>query len=167
MTNKPIIIGTIGAPYGIKGWVKINSYTDPIENILDYLPWELHLGNQQKTVNLTQSKFHSKSLIGHIEGCNTPEEARLLTGAKIITLRNQLPKLNENEYYWSDLEGLAVSTVNGALLGKVDHVFATGSNDVIVVEGTKRYLIPFLLEQIIKNIDLENKIMIVDWDPDF
>jgi 16S rRNA processing protein RimM len=101
-----------------------------------------------------------------LKDCYTPEEARAFTNVSIGVFRDQLPPLPNNEYYWSDLEGLTVVNLQGIELGTVAYLFETGANDVIVVQGTKEHLIPYVPGPIIKNVDL-NKRIEVDWDPDF
>src|SRR3990167_5078301 len=95
------------------------------------------------------------------------ESVALLTGKQIATLRSQLPALSDAAIYWADLEGLEVINQQGVVLGKVDYLFATGSNDVLVVVGKKRHLIPYIKNNIVLKVDLSNRQIIVDWDPDF
>ena len=102
-----------------------------------------------------------------LENCVTPEAARRYTGTKIGVNPDQLSPLSEGEYYWSQLVGLEVITTSGILLGKVDHLMETGSNDVLVVQGDRTRCIPYLLDQVILKIDLAAKKITVDWDPEF
>ncbi|KAF5272351.1 hypothetical protein FQR65_LT17436 [Abscondita terminalis] len=154
MTKKKVLVGTIGKPYGVKGWVKINSYTEPVSNILDYQPWYLEAPNKP---------FSQPNPIEIIDNC--------LHGQLILALlanyREKFFPLAEQEYYWTDLEGLKVYTCENTYLGIIQTIFATGANDVLVITDKKRHLVPFLLNQTIKSIDLENKTMIVDWDAEF
>lgn len=164
-----VVVGQIGRPHGIDGSMRINSYTQPAENILNYLPWFIQKKDSQVWEDLQYEKVehHAKGLVIFLKGINDRNIAAHYTQANIAVSRDQLPSLPENEYYWSDLEKLDVKTQSGVLLGQVDHLFETGSNDVLVVKGDKQHLIPFLKGNTILNIDLLNKIITVDWDPDF
>jgi 16S rRNA processing protein RimM len=158
------IIGKIGAPYGVKGWVKITSFTETIADILDYAPWLMQDGQGWKTVEMTDGRQHGKGIVVKFAGCDSPEKARLLTGKALAIPRSQLPKLKKHEYYWSDLEGLTVINQRGEVLGKIVYLMATGSNDVLVVKGDKEHAIPYLLNETITSIDLKERVMHVNWD---
>lgn len=160
-----VIVGTVGSPFGIKGWLKINSYTEINKNILDYDPWYIEEGKNWKSIQRTDGKVHGKGIIVHLEGCDTPEEARLLTGKNIAIEQSQLPALKENEYYWKDLEGLTVINEDGEELGKIIYLIATGTNDVLVVKGTKEHAIPYLFNETVLKIDLDKRVMQVKWEP--
>ena len=167
------VLGRITAVFGIKGWLKVHSYTDPIENILDYSRWSLHLNGRRLPVVVSDSKRHGKGLIVLLKGVKDRNQAQGYCGADIAVDSADLPALPEGEYYWHQLEGLDVLTDDGVLLGKVDHLIETGANDVLVVravEGSvddRERLIPYLPEQVVSNIDLGNSRVTVDWDPEF
>ena len=168
MRNNWVLVGSIGKPYGVKGWVKINSYTEPLSNILLYQPWYLTATDKEPyTLEILHHQVHGQRLTVQFKNCQTPETARLLTNHKIYVARQQFSPLAHQEYYWTDLEGLKVYTCENIYLGIVQTLFATGSNDVLIIEGEKQFLIPFLLDNTIKSIDLEQETIIVDWDPDF
>lgn len=158
-----IIVGKIGSTYGIKGWLKIYSYTDPIANISEFNPWYLENGNQWEPIEINDSREHGKCIVAKLKGQNTPEQARLLTGKKIAVKRSQLPGLEKNEYYWSDLEGLTVIDQNNKTLGHIAYLIETGSNDVLVVKGEKEMAIPYI-SRVIRNIDLKTRTMHVEWE---
>lgn len=172
-----VVLGQIGAAYGIKGWVKINSHTQPQEGIFDYDGWYIKSGREWRPVKVAASRQHGKGLIAQLDGCDDRNAAELLRNAEIAVESSQLPELAEGEYYWSQLEGLSVITGNEAgndiLLGKVSHLMATGSNDVLVVRSCKdsidkrERLLPLVMEHVVKQIDLEAGQIRVDWDPDF
>lgn len=166
-TKKLITVGRIGSPHGVKGWVKVNSFTEPLENILNYQPWQLSKDGRYQSIKIINSRQQNKILIVQLENCNDRDLASTYTGAEVVVERSKFAELPADEYYWTDLEGLTVSTQTGQLLGTVESVFATGANDVLVVVGDKKHLIPFLLQQVILNIDLAAKTIVVDWDPDF
>ena len=171
MTKKKVLVGTIGKPYGVKGWVKINSYTEPVSNILDYQPWYLEapskLSSPPILIEIIDNCLHGQQILALLANCITPESACLYTNYKIYVDREKFFPLAEQEYYWTDLEGLKVYTCENTYLGIIQAIFATGANDVLVITDKKRHLVPFLLDQTIKSINLENKTMIVDWDAEF
>lgn len=162
-----VIIGSIGAPHGIKGWLRVNSYTRPKENIFEYEPWLLQFKNQWRELQFTAYECSHNRLLVKLADCDDRNQASLYTNANIGVFRSQLPALSNDEYYWSDLENLTVINQQGVILGQVSHLFETGSNDVLVVKGEKEYLIPYIFDQYILHIDLENGRIEVDWDPDF
>lgn len=165
-TSNIIIIGCIGAPHGIKGWVKITSYTRPSTNIVSYSPWLLEIKQQWQTLEPTAYELHTKQVIAKLPNYDTREQVQLLTHTKIAIYRDQLPELADSDphYYWQDLIGLTVITHNGEELGKVDQLIATGANDVLVVQGKTKHLIPFVLKHFILEVNLSKKQIIVDWD---
>ncbi len=169
MASELITIGEISGVFGVKGWVKLYSHTDPRENILSYTPWILKKGDMLKEIKLLKGNKQGKSVVAHLDGISDRDRAAELIGWEILFDKNQLPKAAKGEYYWSDLVGLQVETDQGINLGKVDHLIETGANDVLVVLDDEKLerLIPFIQEQVIKKIDLDNNSMIVDWDPDF
>jgi len=160
--------GQISGVFGVKGWVKIFSYTHPRENILQYSPWRLQKNDQIREIKVKAGQRHGNSVVAELEGVTDRDEAVALMGWDIFILRQQLPKTQSDEYYWTDLVGLDVQTESGVKLGKVDYLMETGANDVlVVVDGETERLIPFLQKQTVLTIDLDHKLMIVDWDPDF
>jgi len=173
-TENQIILGKVGAVYGIKGWLKIHSFTDELEAILDYFPWSLKLGNKTQTVEVTDWRKHNKGLIVKVGNIDDRDEAQALVGSEILTSESSLPDLPEGEFYWRDLIGMNVVTNKGYDLGIVTDMMETGANDVLVVKANlndgfskKERLIPYLLEQVIESVSIENKQICVDWDPGF
>ena len=164
-TDKQVALGYISAVHGIKGWVKIHSWTRPIEAILDYQPWLL--GKEQKPVSILDGRKQGKSLVALLPGTNDREQASEFVGQKIFVERKQLPETGPDEYYWSDLEGLEVHTLDGEILGRVDRLMETGANDVLVIRGQREHLVPFIQGQFVRRIDLETGRIDVDWDPEF
>ncbi|MCX7120453.1 MAG: ribosome maturation factor RimM [Gammaproteobacteria bacterium] len=172
---RKIIIGRIGDSYGIKGWSHFISFTDPAENAFTYPNWQLEKSTDQfQSVKLECHKPHGNSFVIKLSHCKNPEEATLLRGKSIAVERADLPALTNNTYYWSDLVGLNVLNTKGESLGIIDHLFETGSNDVIVINSTEKQLnadvplikqnyIPYLSD-VVKEIDLVKKIMVVEWE---
>lgn len=171
--NEHLIVGSITSVYGVKGWVKIFSNTDPMENIANYSPWLLKVDGQIKPLEVDSVKKHGKGLIAKLVGVDDRDIARNFCGMDILVSADLLPALEEGEFYWSQLENLLVYTESDQLLGKVVRLMETGANDVLVVRGTadsidqKERLLPYLPDQVIKEINLETGTMRVDWDPEF
>ena len=162
-----VMLGRIAGVFGVRGWVKVYSYTDPLENILDYSPWLLRDASGWREYRLAEGKRHGKGMIARLEDSDDREQALALNGCDIAIPRERLPDLVGDDYYWSDLEGLRVVTLDGLELGSVSHLFATGANDVLVVKGERERLIPYIWEQVVKRVDLETGVIQVDWDPEF
>lgn len=159
-----VIVGQVGSPYGVRGWLKILSYTEMAANILDYSPWYLQDNTEWKAMKIVSSKEHGKGVIVKFASIENPEQARLLAGKKIAIKRSQLPALKKDEYYWDDLKGMTVINQHGENLGTVIYLIATGSNDVLVVKGKKEEGIPFLLNEVITKIDTDKRIIHVNWE---
>lgn len=163
-----VTLGHVSGAHGLQGWVKVHSDTDPRENIVTYKRLMLNQGQGWQSWKLSNGRRQGKTVVLKLKGCNDRDAAEALVGAKIAIGRDQLPVLDaDDEFYWADLEGLVVETVEGQVLGKVDHLFETGSNDVLVVKGDRERLIPFIMGQVVCKVDLEGRRMLVDWDPEF
>jgi 16S rRNA processing protein RimM len=163
-----ILIGKVVGVFGIKGWVKLQSHTDPREALFDYLPWILRHRGIERQIDKIEGRAQGRGLVASFPGIDTRDAAEGLVGAEILVQRAVLPKPRPGEYYWVDLEGLAVQTVEGQPLGRVSHLFPTGANDVlVVVDGEHERLVPFLMDDVIKRVDFDAGLIVVDWDPDF
>ena len=165
MDNKVVPLGHVSGVHGVKGWVKIHSLTDPREAIFEYQPWLL--GESLKEVRCTEGKKHGSRLIALFENINDRESAEHLVHQPIAVRRDQFPDTEAGEFYWTDLIGLKVELEDGSELGTIDSLLATGANDVMVVKGDRECLVPFVQEHYVKKVDLENGVVVVDWDPDF
>ena len=172
--EQEITLGKVGAVYGIKGWLKIHSFTDETDAILDYFPWSLKLGNNIQTVKITDWRKHNKGLIVKVQGIDDRDIAQALVGSEIFVNELALPELPQGDFYWRDLIGMSVVTTQGYDLGVVSEMMETGANDVLVVKanlndgfGQKERLIPYILEQVVDSVSAENKQICVDWDPGF
>jgi 16S rRNA processing protein RimM len=166
-----VLIGRIGPAYGIKGWVKVTSYTDPAENLFDYTPWRLCRDVQTDRLadaELLDAKPHGKGFVALLKNVNDRDQAEQLAGMNVYVLRDQLPEPEDGLYYWTDLEGMQVETLSGEVLGRVDHMLEAGAADVMVVcgemPGASRHLIPFIRNEVILNVDLEQRRIQVDWN---
>jgi 16S rRNA processing protein RimM len=163
-----IILGKFGKPYGIKGWAKVISYTLPIVKILDYLPWFILHDDNVELIPTAKGKLHGDQLLVKLEQCHDRDSIKRYTNLDIHIQREQLPAPAENEIYWVDLIGLTILNKEGVNLGKVERVFDTGANDVLAVKdehGKERY-IPYI-DNVILNVDLNDRTIHVDWDADF
>ncbi len=165
--QKLINVGKISGVFGIKGWVKVFSFTEPTDNIIKYSPWTLKKGDDTKTVKVVKGKVQGKSVVAAIDGVNDRDQAATLIGWDILVEQSQLPTTVAGEYYWFDLVGLRVKNTQGNDLGVVDSVMETGANDVLIVKDDRDRAIPFLQGQTVINIDLDAGLMIVDWELDF
>jgi len=164
-----VVLGRVSGLFGVKGWVKIYSETDPPANILDFSPWYLKVAGTWQPFEVQQGQVHGKGIIALLGNCTNRDEASPLLRAEIAIERDQLPVLGKNEYYWADLIGLEVQSLNGDVLGRVDHLLETGANDVLVVVSADKQeeLIPYLLGDVVKKVDLEKGFIQVDWNPDY
>jgi 16S rRNA processing protein RimM len=162
-----VVLGRITGLYGIRGWVKVRSETEPRENILAYERWYLEAGNEWIEARVQDGRRHGKGLVAKVVGIDDRDQAGRLRDALIAVRREQLPDLPPGEYYWADLVGLRVSNLDGVELGRVDHLIDTGSNDVLVLLGDRERLVPYLPGSVVKTIDLAGGKMIVDWDADY
>ncbi|HEY7986397.1 MAG TPA: ribosome maturation factor RimM [Methylophilaceae bacterium] len=168
-----VVMGRIAVPYGVQGWVKIQTFTQELDSLLDYPDWYLGKSDAGKTDNWQEreveaARMHSNSLIAKFAGCDDRNAAFALKGQEIAVPRGELPAAEDDEYYWSDLIGLQVYNLDSLHFGQVDGLLATGSNDVLVVksEGAPQRLIPFTNDAI-KEVDLAAGKLLVDWDPEF
>ncbi len=148
------------------GWLKVHSFTEPAEKILEYFPWQVYHLNQWQPVELLNTQIKDRHIIVQLQGCTTPEAAKTYTNNSIAIAREQLPALPADEYYWSDLIGLKVINHENVDFGIVESVMATGSNDVLIVKGDRRRLLPYTHEVIIE-VNLKMRIIKVDWEADF
>ncbi|ASQ47130.1 ribosome maturation factor RimM [Legionella clemsonensis] len=162
-----IIVGRFGRPHGIKGFIAVHSFTDPRDNILRYTDWHVYLNKQWQPLKILHVEMNEKFILAQIEGYSEREQVASLTNADIAVSRDQLPALEEGEYYWHELINMQVVNQQGILLGTVVEIMPTGANDVLVIQGEKRYLVPYLPGQFIADINASQRIITVDWDPEF
>lgn len=168
MSNQDwIIVGRFGRPHGIKGFVTVHSFTEPRDNILRYTDWNAYINYEWRSIKLLAVEVQSKSIIAQIEGYADRELAARLTNVDIAIPKKDLKELQSGEYYWHQLIGMHVVNSKSESFGKVIDIIPTGSNDVLVIEGEKRHLIPYLPGQFILNIDSKQQLITVDWDLDF
>ena len=167
--NNIVLLGRISGIYGIRGWIKVYSYTRPRDAIFNYTPWLIKLDGDWQSTEVLASRETDRRLVCHLAGCGNRDAARALVGADIAVKRSQLPEPETGEVYWADLQGLTVINRVGTVLGKVDYLMETGANDVLVLRNNddRERLIPYIKGQTIIDVDLEHRTLRVDWDEDF
>jgi 16S rRNA processing protein RimM len=165
-TEKWVILGRISGVFGVKGWLKVQSYTEPRDNIVGFGAWTLRMNGVDHSFEVEEGHSHAGSVVAKLIGVDDRDRARDWVGAEIVVAREQLPAIAAGELYWTDLEGLEVRTTSGIVLGKVDHLLATGGNDVLVLDSSPQRLIPFV-GAVVKDVDLEAGLIVVDWSPDY
>ena len=162
--------------FGVRGWVKVYSYTSPRVNVVRYSPWFLRQNGGEVIQQVTAGHAHGDGVVASLAGIDDRDAAAALIGAEIEVDRATLgPELGaesgdaaaREEFYWVDLQGMEVRTRTGTSLGFVEQLFETGANDVMIVVGTGRHLIPFLYGSVVETVDGERRLITVDWDPEF
>jgi len=165
--EKWVILGRVSGVFGVKGWLKVQSYTEPRDNIVGFGAWTLRMNGVDHAFDVEEGHSHAGSVVAKLHGLDDRDRARDWVGADIVVQREQLPKIAAGELYWTDLEGLEVRTTTGTVLGTVDHLLATGGNDVLVLDSSPRLLIPFVAGDVVKEVDLTAGLIVVDWSPDY
>lgn len=161
-----IVLGRVSAPFGVRGWVKIQLFTQHPEHLLERSSWSLGRGDEWQEFEVIEAQAHGNSLIAQLAGIEGREAAAQLKGMQVAVERASLPPAEENEFYWADLIGLAVRNRQGEVYGEIAAMLATGANDVMVVRGARERLIPFV-GHVVDSIDLKARSVIVDWPADF
>lgn len=166
--DRLILVGRIVGLHGVAGEVKLESYTEPRTQIFRYQPWLLSSAAGVSEISGSRGREQGKGVVASLPDITDRDRAAALVGCEIKVKRSVLPKPKADEYYWFDLEGLEVVTLEGVSLGKISHLLATGANDVMVVRDSERErLLPFVLDQYVKTVDFEAGRVTVDWDPEF
>jgi 16S rRNA processing protein RimM len=174
-----VVLGKVGKVHGIKGWVRVISFTETSDGVLNYPLLRADFGASVAPASATRQlevddyKQQPKGLIAHFKGIDNPEEARWLNGATLSVERKALPPLESDEYYWYQLEGLTVINQQDECFGIIKSMLETGANDVMVVNATqesiddRERLIPYLSDSVVLKVDLDERVIRVDWDADF
>jgi len=158
-------LGRIGGPYGIKGWVHVQSFTDPPERLLKYRDWTLDRPNADpQSLRVVEGRAQGSGVVARLEGFEDRDQAARLQGAMIRIARSALPKLRKREFYQADLVGLGVTNLEGVALGTVDHFVETPGGSVMVVRGASgaEHWVPATREHLAK-VDLSAGQIQVDW----
>ena len=164
------VLGKISGYYGVKGWVKIYSYTQPRENIVRYKTLKIKSARGQwQDIKLDNGKAHGKGVVAHFEGYDDRDIAAGLIGAELAVYRKEFKAASKDEYYWADLIDLTAINLEGVELGQVKRLIETAANDVLVISPVQKedakaeILVPFVLEHYVKKVDLDANTIIVDW----
>jgi 16S rRNA processing protein RimM len=161
-----ICVGHITGVQGLQGWVRVFSDTSPRENVVEYSPWMIEADDGISTLEV-QGRLQGRLVLAKLTGIETREQAAELIGNKIYIWPEQLPELDQDEYYWSDLIGMQVESTQAEVFGRVEVMLETGANDVMVVNGDRERLIPFVMDEIVTKVDLANRRIVVDWQADY
>jgi 16S rRNA processing protein RimM len=171
--SEQIVVGRLGAVYGVKGWLKVQSFTDDPESIFEYSPWLLSQKTERE-LKVVEWRRHNNGLIARLEGISDRDEAARLTGADICITADELPALADDEFYWRDLIGMRVVNTQGYDMGVVEQIMPTASNDVLVVKansndgfGKSERLIPFIQSEYVTEVNKAEKRIQVEWPSDF
>ena len=159
-------MGRITGLFGVRGWVKVYSYTEPREAVLNYDRWLLGRKDGWQEATVAEGQRHGKTIIARLDGYVDRDQAAGLVGADIGVPREAMPETESDQYYWSDLEGLRVLHRDGTELGKLAYMLETGAHDVMVVQGEQERLIPFVLDKVVLGVDLDKGEIEVDWEWD-
>jgi 16S rRNA processing protein RimM len=159
-------MGRIVAPYAVKGWVKLQTFTEYLDSLLDYRVWRVGKDGNWRDYRLLDGKVHGQTLLASLEGVNDRNASEALQGMDVAVLREEMPEADEDEYYWDELIGLDVLNIQGEALGRVVGLLETGANDVLQVQGERLRLIPFV-EAYIQSVDVATGKIVVDWGLDW
>ncbi len=157
-------MGRIRAPYGLKGWVNVQPFTQEIDGLLTYPRWWVGSAGQWQERRVSEAAVHGTMVVARLDGCNDRDAAAGLKGKDVAVPRDSMPENKTGEYYWSDLLGLEVMTLDAVKIGFVTKILETGANAVLVVQGEKELLVPFI-EGVIAGVDLGAGKVVVDWEP--
>lgn len=161
-----VTVAKIGSVYGVRGELRLNVFTENAQSLFNFKVWHINFGKGWQIAGLFSLRRIGENIVIKFTNCSDRDLARRYTNALLAVSRHELPDLSDDAHYWSDLEGLKVVTTDNIELGVVDHLFATGANDVLVVKGESEHLLPYI-EQVIVKVDLKNKQILVAWDPNF
>lgn len=162
-----IEVGRVIGAYGVKGWLRVASYTAEPEAVLRYRPWRFRRATGVvETPTLLEARGHGKGFVVHLAGCDDRDCAEAWAGSAIEVPSAALPALGVGEYYWGQLVGLTVETVEGVPLGVVARLMETGANDVLVVQGERERLVPYIAD-VVRRVELDQGRLVVAWDPEF
>ncbi|MBM87466.1 MAG: ribosome maturation factor RimM [Gammaproteobacteria bacterium] len=168
--RKRVILGQVGKVHGIKGWLRLNSFTTPPDKILAYARLLGAIEGELQVLEIDQYRRQGETLVVHFKGFDNPETSRSIVGKELSIYAEDLPALDKGSFYWHELEGMEVLNEAGQTFGVIDHLLETGANDVLVVlpiDGSiddRERLIPYIKGSVIKNIDTEKRRVLVNWE---
>lgn len=161
-----VTLGRITGAFGVKGWVKVRSYTEPVEDVLDYGEWHVDVPRSgPRTLRPLEGRRHGRAVVARLDGVEDRDAAAALAHCDVRVPRSRMPALEGRQYYWADLEGLEVVTTGGERLGRLDGFAETPAHPVMIVVGERERLVP-LVPRYLKQVDLGAGRIVVDWDPD-
>ena len=167
-STRRILLGRIHGAFGVRGEVKVESFTAPKAQLFRYQPWILRdAQGREREVDGARGRETAKGVVATLPGVEDRDAAEALCGSELWVPRSALPPPKDGEYYWVDLEGLRVRNLQGVDFGTVSHLFSTGANDVLVARGERERMIPFVVPDFIAAIDFDAGVVTVDWDADF
>ena len=167
-SRRMIQVGKVHGAFGVRGEVKLESFTEPRSAIFRYQPWVLRDARGiERECEGAKGRETPKGVVATLPGVEDRDGAEAPRGLDVFVPREALPPPKPGEYYWVDLEGLRVRNVEGVDFGVVSHLFSTGANDVLVAQGERERMIPFVLPDYIVSIDFDASLVTVDWDPEF
>ncbi len=159
-------MGRVSAPFGVKGWIKVQPFTEETDALLRYPQWWLCEAGGWRSQTVAETAVHGSSLLVRFAGFADRDQAATLRGQNIAIPRERLPILGEGEYYWADLVGLLVENTKGQSLGSVERLFESGAGPVLVVIGDRERLLPFV-DAVVKRVDLDAGKLLVEWELDY
>lgn len=166
--QRTITVGRLHGAFGVRGELKLESFTVPESAILRYQPWTLRdAQGRERVVEGARGRAGAKGLVVTVPGVEGREAAEAMRGMDVLVPRSALPPPAPGEYYWVDLEGLRVRNLDGVDFGIVSHLFSTGANDVLVARGERERMIPWVAPDYIRSVDFDAGMVTVDWDADF
>jgi 16S rRNA processing protein RimM len=158
-----IELGAVGAPFGVRGWVKLRSYTDPPERLLEHRDLRLGLNGAWQSYHIEQSGRSGGQITVKLAGVDDRDQAQALRGASICVLRTELPERNDRDFYRADLVGCEVVNGDGIRLGVVQYFVETPAHALMVVRGEKEFWVPAVPAHL-RRVDLQARLIVVNWD---
>jgi 16S rRNA processing protein RimM len=162
-----IEVGRLGAAHGVRGWMRVQSFTDPPQRLFEWRVWLLKpAAGATHEMKLLEARPQGNGWIARLEGVDERNAASRLSGQMILVDREELPPTGPREHYRADLVGFEVKNLEGVLLGVVEQFVDTPGNAVMVIRGAREYLIP-VTAQHLQKVQAETRTLIVDWPEDF
>jgi 16S rRNA processing protein RimM len=162
-----VVMGRIGTPFGVKGWVRVHTYSEALDSLSHYAEWGLGKEGQYQRYALVDWQIQGGGLVAALAGVTDRSQAEFLRGLEVVIPRSELPTLEPGEFYWSDLVGMSVRNEAGEALGTVGELLETGAHPVLVVRaGEVERLIPFVAP-VLQEVRLAEGVIRVDWGLDY
>ena len=159
-------MGRISAPFGLKGWVKVQPFTEQTDGLFQYPDWWLSSASGWDKMKVAETAVHSGTPVVRFADVQDRDRASMLKGREVAIPRGQMPAPQEGEYYWTDLVGLDVENTQGQLLGRIERLFESGANPVLVVAGERERLLPYI-DSVVKSVDFDTGKLLVEWELDY